>query len=107
MSHQDQEPARAELRLRKSREPATSAPHPGGSIYGASGASALSPAGNGSPSAHTAPSTKVSFFQMGTVFLSVSISQRHASNACARCAEATTMTTLVSHTASGQRGWAL
>ena len=35
--------------------------------------------GNGSPSAHTAPSTKVSFFQMGTVFLRVSMSQRQAS----------------------------
>src|SRR5581483_3376328 len=38
-------------------------------------------AGNGSPSAHTAPSSKCSFFQMGTVFFKVSISQRQASNA--------------------------
>src|ERR1700733_10722357 len=37
--------------------------------------------GKGSPSAQTAPSSKCSFFQMGTVFLSVSISQRQASNA--------------------------
>ena len=58
------------------------------------------PSGNGSPAAHTAPSTKVSFFQMGTVFLSVSISQRQASKACARWAEATTISTLVSPTSS-------
>src|SRR6202012_4922236 len=56
------------------------------------------PGGNGSPSAHPAPSSKVSFFQIGTVFLSVSISQRLASKACARCAEATTIRTLVSPT---------
>ena len=43
--------------------------------------------GNGSPSAHTAPSSKCSFFQMGTVRLRVSINQRQASNAAARCAE--------------------
>src|SRR5690242_11269118 len=35
--------------------------------------------GKGSPAAQTAPSTKYSFFQMGTVFLRVSISQRQAS----------------------------
>src|SRR5579864_4211221 len=46
-------------------------------------------AGNGSPSAHTAPSSKYSFFQMGTVRLRVSMSQRQASKAAARCAEAT------------------
>src|ERR1700692_2801894 len=46
--------------------------------------------GKGSPSAHTAPSSKYSFFQIGTVRLSVSISQRQASNAAARCSEATT-----------------
>ena len=45
-------------------------------------------AGKGSPSAHTAPSSKYSFFQMGTVFFSVSITQRHASNAGPRCADA-------------------
>src|SRR6185312_15867246 len=32
--------------------------------------------GKGSPSAHTAPFSKYSFFQIGTVFFSVSISQR-------------------------------
>ena len=37
--------------------------------------------GNGSPSAHTAPSSKYSFFQIGTVFFSVSMIQRQASNA--------------------------
>src|SRR5712691_10878310 len=53
-------------------------------------------AGNGSPSAHTAPSSKYSFFQMGTVRLRLSISQRQASNAAARWADTTTMRTLVS-----------
>src|SRR5579863_1076479 len=52
--------------------------------------------GNGSPSAQTAPSSKCSFFQMGTVRLSVSISQRQASNAAARWAAATAINTLVS-----------
>src|SRR5579859_6948906 len=52
--------------------------------------------GKGSPSAQTAPSSKYSFFQMGTVFFNVSISQRQASKAAARCAEATTIKTLVS-----------
>src|SRR5439155_25958332 len=52
--------------------------------------------GNGSPSAQTAPSTKYSFFQIGTVFFRVSMSQRQASKAAARCADATTMATLVS-----------
>ena len=55
---------------------------------------ALSPArgtsgGNGSPSAHTTPSSKYSFFQMGTVVFRVSMSQRHASNEAARCADET------------------
>ena len=45
------------------------------------------PGGNGSPSAHTAPSSKYSFFQIGTVFFRVSMIQRHASNAAPRCAE--------------------
>ena len=53
-------------------------------------------AGNGSPAAHTAPSANVSFFQIGTVCLSVSMSQRQASKASARWAEATTISTLVS-----------
>src|SRR5581483_6615516 len=53
-------------------------------------------AGNGSPSAQTAPSSKNSFFQMGTVRLSVSINHRHASKAAARCADPTTIRTLVS-----------
>src|SRR6267154_6745148 len=52
--------------------------------------------GKGSPSAHTAPSSKYSFFQMGTVRLSASISQWQASNAAARWADATTISTLVS-----------
>src|SRR5436189_154157 len=52
--------------------------------------------GNGSPSAQTAPSSKCSFFQIGTVRFKVSISQRQASKAAARCADATTMTTLAS-----------
>src|SRR5262249_50295584 len=38
-------------------------------------------AGKGSPSAQTAPSSKYSFFQMGTVRLRVSMSQRQASKA--------------------------
>src|SRR5208337_1196750 len=53
-------------------------------------------AGKGSPSAQTAPPSKYSFFQMGTVRLRVSMSQRHASNAAARWDEATTISTLVS-----------
>src|SRR5947209_2476634 len=52
--------------------------------------------GKGSPSAHTAPSAKYSFFQIGTVLLRVSMIQRQASKAAPRCAEATTMRTLVS-----------
>ena len=52
--------------------------------------------GKGSPSAHTAPSSKYSFFQIGTLHLSVSISQRQASKAAARCADATAISTLVS-----------
>src|SRR5579863_2366782 len=40
--------------------------------------------GNGSPSAQIAPSTKCSFFQMGTVRFRVSMIQRQASNAAAR-----------------------
>src|ERR1700682_2592332 len=59
--------------------------------------------GKGSPSAQTAPSSKCSFFQMGTVFLSVSISQRQASNAWALCAEDTAIRTLVSPTSSRPR----
>src|SRR5579864_1033148 len=51
--------------------------------------------GKGSPSAQTAPSSKCSFFQMGTVFFRVSISQRQVSKAAPRCAEATTISTLV------------
>src|SRR5580704_9104455 len=47
--------------------------------------------GKGSPSAHTAPSSKYSFFQIGTVFFSVSINQRHASKAAERWADATTI----------------
>src|SRR5574340_793049 len=37
--------------------------------------------GKGSPSAHTAPSSKYSFFHMGTVFFKVSMIQRQASKA--------------------------
>ena len=40
-------------------------------------------AGGSSPSAQTAPSSKYSFFQMGTVRLSVSMAKRHASKAAA------------------------
>ena len=40
--------------------------------------------GKGSPSAHTAPSSKNSFFQTGTRFFNVSISQRVASKAAER-----------------------
>ena len=58
--------------------------------------SRANPSGNGSPGAHTAPSTKVSRFQMGTDFLTVSMSQRQASKAAERCAEATTIRMLVS-----------
>src|SRR5580704_2776207 len=47
--------------------------------------------GNGSPSAHIAPSSKCSFFQIGTVVFSVSMSHRQASNAAARCADETVM----------------
>ena len=49
-----------------------------------------------SPSAQTAPSSKYSFFQMGTVRLSVSMPNRQASKAARRCAELTPMKTLVS-----------
>src|SRR5215475_8655091 len=62
-------------------------------------------AGKGSPSAHTAPSTKYSFFQMGTVFFSVSISQREASKAAARCRDATTISTLVSPISNRPSRW--
>ena len=62
-------------------------------------------AGNGSPSAQTAPSSKYSFFQMGTVLFSVSITQRQASKAAARCAEATTINTLVSPISSRPSRW--
>src|SRR6266567_2710022 len=58
-------------------------------------------AGKGSPSAHTAPSSKCSFFQMGTVFLSVSMSQRHASKAAARCADLTTTSNTTDAPSSG------
>src|SRR5215469_2688635 len=57
---------------------------------------ARSSSGNGSPSAHTAPSVKCSFFQIGTIRLSVSMVNRQASKAAARWAEATTTSTLVS-----------
>src|SRR5262249_48182550 len=53
-------------------------------------------AGNGSPSAKTAPPTKYSFSEMETVFFRVSISQRQASKAGARCADAPTIKPLVS-----------
>ena len=58
------------------------------------------PSGNASPAAQIAPSTNVSLFQIGTCFLSVSITQRHASNAAPRCALATATSTLVSPTCS-------
>src|SRR5579884_733601 len=64
-----------------------------------------SSSGNGSPSAQTTPSSKCSFFQTGTVFLSVSMSQRQASKAAGRCAEATAISTLVSPTSSLPRRW--
>src|SRR5262249_60277033 len=60
-------------------------------------------AGNGSPSVQTAPSSKYSFFQMGTVRLSVSMIHRQASNAGPRWAEATTISTLVSPISSRPR----
>src|SRR5215469_3453320 len=56
----------------------------------------LTSSGNGSPSAQTAPSSKYSFFQIGTVRFSVSISQRQASNAAARWAAKTAIKTLLS-----------
>src|SRR5579884_524733 len=52
--------------------------------------------GKGSPSAQTTPSEKCSFFQIGTVRFKVSIAKRQASKAAARCADATTIRTLVS-----------
>src|SRR5215469_3000889 len=57
---------------------------------------ALGGVGGSSPSAHTAPSAKYSFFQMGTVFFNVSIAYRQASNAAPRCGALTAMNTLVS-----------
>src|SRR4029077_20247984 len=59
--------------------------------------------GKGSPSAHTAPSSKCSFFQMGTVFFRVSMIQRQASKAGPRWAEATAISTLVSPISSRPR----
>src|SRR5580692_12237329 len=64
-------------------------------------------AGKGSPSAHTAPSSKYSFFQIGTVFLRVSMIHRQASNATPRCAAATTISTLVSPISSRPRRWTI
>src|SRR5208282_5265432 len=64
-------------------------------------------AGNASPSAHTAPSSKYSFFQMGTVFLSVSMIHRQASKAASRCAAATTISTLVSPISSRPKRWTI
>src|SRR5205823_5210662 len=64
-------------------------------------------AGNGSPSAQTTPSSKYSFFQIGTVRLRVSISQRQASKAAARCADATTISTLISPISSLPRRWTM
>src|SRR6202012_2049101 len=58
-----------------------------------------------SPSAQTSPSSKCSFFQMGTVFLRVSMSQREAAYACARWAEDTAIKTLVSPISSRPRRW--
>src|SRR5258707_12828877 len=52
--------------------------------------------GNGSPSAHPAPSSKYSFFQIGTVFFKVSMIQRQASKATPRWADDTTISTEVS-----------
>src|SRR5207253_578029 len=62
-------------------------------------------AGKGSPSAQTAPSSKYSFFQMGTVRLRASISQRQASKATPRWAAATTIRTLVSPISRRPRRW--
>src|SRR5436305_1157871 len=64
-----------------------------------------SSSGNGSPSAHTTPSVKCSFFQIGTVRLRVSIAKRQASKAAPRCAEATTISTLVSPISSRPSRW--
>ena len=50
----------------------------------------------GCPSTQTAPPTKNSFFQIGTVLFSASIAKRHASNAAARCGALTPIHTLVS-----------
>src|SRR5580693_3426789 len=65
------------------------------------------PDGNGSPSAQTAPSSKYSFFQIGTVFLKVSIIQRQASNATPRWAEATAISTLVSPISNRPSRWTI
>src|SRR5262249_48940998 len=62
-------------------------------------------AGKGSPSTQTAPSSKYSFFQIGTVRFRVSINQRQASNAGPRWPEATTIKTLVSPISSFPRRW--
>src|SRR5882724_10287144 len=64
-------------------------------------------AGKGSPSAQTAPSSKYSFFQIGTVFLRVSINQRQASKAAARWADATAMKTLLSPISMRPRRWTM
>ena len=63
--------------------------------------------GKGSPSAQAAPSTNCSFFQMGTVFLRVSMTQRQASKAAPRWAEATAMKTLVSPTTKRPSRWTM
>ncbi len=63
--------------------------------------------GGSSPSAQTAPSAKYSFFQMGTVRLSVSMAKRHASKAAARCGALTAMKTLVSPMSRRPRRWAM
>ena len=51
-----------------------------------------------SPSTHTSPSAKCSFFQIGTISLSRSIAYRLASNAASRWAEEMAITTLTSPT---------
>src|SRR6267378_5522946 len=64
-------------------------------------------AGGSSPSAQTAPSSKYSFFQMGTVRLRVSIAKRQASKAAARCGALTAMNTLVSPIARRPSRWTM
>ena len=60
-----------------------------------------------SPSAQTEPSVKNSFFQIGTVLLSVSIAKRQASNAAARWGELTAISTLVSPTGMRPKRWTM